>query len=267
MLDDLGNRMKSQYEDRTRYFLPRRSYTIVRVDGKAFHSYTKKCKRPYDLNFMSYMDRTAMYLCEKLQGSQFAYVQSDEISVLLTDFYKPTTSAWFDGNIQKISSVAASLATGIFNHITSEDCFGDEIAAFDARCFTIPDNVEVENYFIWRQQDCTKNSISMAAQSQFSHKELHGKNGKEMQEMLFQKGINWNEYPWQFKRGRTIVYSETQWMMPETPIFTQDRDFLKGRIPLHWPDPSPTGSALVNPGVSLDKILSRIPWKNEHPGF
>ena len=115
MQDDLGNRMKGQYEDRTRYSLPRRTYTIIRLDGKAFHTFTRNMKRPYDENLMKIMDETAKFLCEEIQGAQFAYTQSDEISLLLTDFEKITTDAWFDGNIQKMVSVAASLATQEFN--------------------------------------------------------------------------------------------------------------------------------------------------------
>lgn len=114
---DLGNRMKNSYEKRTKNFLPRRTYTIIRLDGKAFHTYTKGLKRPFDMGFINDMNETAKYLCENIQGCKFAYVQSDEISLLLTDFDKITTDAWYDGNIQKIVSVSASLATAFFNKL------------------------------------------------------------------------------------------------------------------------------------------------------
>lgn len=227
MNDELGNRMKEQYEDRTRYSLPRRTYTIIRVDGKAFHTYTRGFARPYDTNLMTFMNGTAQYLCEEIQGAEFAYVQSDEISVLLTDFAKITTDAWFNGCIQKMVSVSAGLATARFNKLA------DAEVSFDSRVFTIPDPIEVENYFIWRQQDATRNSVSMAAQAHFSHKQLHGVTCSGMQEMLFaEKGINWNDYPWTFKRGRICSYVDTKWTFPEVPIFTQDRTFLRKIIPV-----------------------------------
>lgn len=236
--DSIGNRMKEQYENRTRYSLPRRTYTIVRVDGKAFHSYTRGFRRPFDFNFMFYMDMTAQELCRSMQGSQVAYVQSDEISVLLTDFDKPTTDAWFDGNLQKIVSVAASVATGEFGKWARADGH-TQTAHFDARAFTIPDPIELENYFIWRQQDATRNSIQMAADALYSHRELHGKNTSEMQEMLFAKGINWNDYPAGFKRGRVVAYRETTWCVEEPPVFTQERGYLRALIPVQerWETP------------------------------
>lgn len=227
--NDLGDRMKQSYEDRTRYLLPRRTYTIIRVDGKAFHTYTRGAVKPFDFKLMDIMDQTAKFLCEEIQGAQFAYIQSDEISILVTDFDKITTSAWFDGNIQKIVSVSASLATGKFNEFK----FRDIPASFDARVFTIPDPIEVSNYLIWRQQDSVRNSISMAARSIYSHKELHSKNTGQMQEMLFRKGINWNNYPDGAKRGRVILYQDTNWIIVEPPSFTQDRTFLEKLIPIH----------------------------------
>ena len=176
MKDELGDRMKSQYEDRTRFFLPRRTYTIIRVDGKAFHTLTKNFKRPFDRTLMDMMDATAKALCKEIQGSCFAYTQSDEISVLLTDFEKITTCAWFDGNIQKMVSVAAACATMAFNEeLMRRGLANNHKAMFDARVFTIPDAVEVENYFVWRQNDASRNSVQMAARAAYSHKELEGK--------------------------------------------------------------------------------------------
>lgn len=226
--DTLGARMKRQYEDITRIFLPRRTYTIVRVDGKAFHSYTRNLERPYDKGFMAVMDWTANALCREMQGSEFAYVQSDEISVLLTDFAKPDTSAWFDGNLQKIVSVAAAVATGEFN---AKQPWGKDGALFDARAFTIPDYIEVENYFIWRQKDAERNSIQMLAQSYASHKQLLGKNIHEQQDIIHEHGDNWNDHPVGFKRGRVATRTTTDL---EPPIFTQDREYLRKMIPRHW---------------------------------
>lgn len=244
MHDELGNRIKDQYEDRTRYFLPRRTYTIIRVDGKAFHTLTKNCPRPFDPLLMSTMDMVAQDLCKEIQGAKLAYVQSDEISILLTDFETIHTDAWFDGNIQKIVSVAASIATKSFNansHMTTQ-------AAFDARVFTIPDPVEVSNYFVWRQQDAVRNSIQMAARAVFSHKECNDKNVNELQEMMFQqKQINWNNYSAGEKRGRVILkeyydhpdamipnatVSRSRWAARGAPSFTQEKEFLKTLIPV-----------------------------------
>lgn len=236
MFDSLGDRMKSNYENRTRVYLPRRSYTIIRVDGKAFHTYTKGFERPFSSALINLMDETAKSLCGNIMGSKFAYVQSDEISILLTDFDKITTEAWFDGNIQKMCSVSASLATGFFNSKANEwPTPPKNIAFFDSRVFSIPSKTEVENYFIWRQQDCVRNSISSVAQSLYSHKELNGKNTSDMQEMIFQKGINWNDYDGKLKRGRIIikenVEGKSSWISGSPPTFTQQRDLLRSLIP------------------------------------
>lgn len=236
--DSLGDRMKGQYEDRTRYMLPRRSYCVIRVDGKAFHTYTRGCEKPNDKRLAECMDVTAMALCEKAQGAQFAYVQSDEISVLLTDFALPTTDAWFDGNLQKVCSVSASIATAAFNEKAAEHVL-PSMALFDSRVFCIPDPVEVENYFIWRQQDATRNSIQGLLQANFSPKQCHGVNMAEAQEMLFaEKGINWNDEAAYWKRGRCIVKADQGWRLDsEIPVFTKERDYLASRIPRAWAPP------------------------------
>src|SRR5581483_4765311 len=261
--------------------LPRRTYTIIRVDGKAFHTLTRNFRRPFDHEFMFVMDQTAINMCKQIQGAQFAYVQSDEISILLTDFDSPQTCAWFDGNVQKMASISAAIATAEFNKAfataaktaneirgtANEYMTGDygqlKTGYFDSRVFTIPDPVEVENYFIWRQQDASRNSIQMAARSVYSHKQLEGKNTSELHNMLFAKDINWNDYWSGEKRGRVIkkdryvlidtetagvsgelevsepVY-RTRWvsydgtgMENEIPVFTQDRSFLRKLIPLN----------------------------------
>jgi len=277
MKDVLGDRMKSFYEDRTRISLQRRTYTIIRIDGKAFHTYTKGLKRPFDVGLIADMDATAAYLCKNIMGAKLAYVQSDEISVLLTDFDDLGTQAWFDNNLQKMASIAASMATSEFNRLRLkrdlsilEDVGQFKMAMFDARVFQIPTLTEVMNYFIWRQQDATRNSISSVGQSLYSHKELNGVSGDQKQEMIFQKGINWNDYSYREKRGGVItkvtyvngVQSKlyeidaegtsywnnsmtdglttklpdgavvrNKWEGVETPIFTQDKVFLKNIIP------------------------------------
>jgi len=227
--DNLGKRMKEQYEQRTRTWLPRRTYTIIRLDGKAFHTFTRGMARPYDENFMNQMDYTTKKLCEEIQGCKFAYTQSDEISLLLTDFDTITTDAWFDGQVQKMVSVTASLATGFFNS-NPHPLQKDKIGFFDARIFTIPDPVEVENYFVWRQKDAIRNSLSMHAQSLYSHKELHGKSQADMHDMIHIKGENWDKLPEGFKRGRSFLKREGRWAL-ECPDFLKDRDVFRTWIP------------------------------------
>jgi tRNA(His) 5'-end guanylyltransferase len=234
MKDALGDRMKDFYENRTRYLLPRRTFSVIRVDGKAFHTYTKGLKRPFDEQLVNDMNETAKFLCENVQGTRFAYVQSDEISIVMTDFDKLTTDAWYDGNIQKIVSISASLATAKFNELRP-----GKLAFFDSRVFTIPYQTEAENYFIWRQQDATRNSILSVAYSLYSNKEVHGKNIDQLQEMIWQKGINWNDFAPRYKRGRMIVKEEyeksgairNRWVEVEIPVFTQDREFLSNLFP------------------------------------
>jgi len=243
MKDNLGDRMKDYYENRTRTSLPRRNYTIIRVDGKAFHTYTKGLDRPFDDLLIGMMDNTAAYLCKNIMGAKFAFVQSDEISILLTDFDELGTQSWFDGNIQKIVSVSASMATRAFNEERLKldtPSFPMKWAEFDSRVFQISEKDEVANYFIWRQQDTVRNSISSVAQTLYSHKELHGKNVSEQQEMIFQKGINWNNYEPKKKRGRIIVKEiyekepgimRSRWISTEVPTFTQETEFLMLKIP------------------------------------
>jgi len=263
MQDNLGDRMKGQYEDRTRFLLPRRTYTIIRLDGKAFHTYARGLQKPFDKALFEDIDSAIIAMLPELQGAVFAYTQSDEISVLLTDFADPSTCAWFDGNLQKMCSVAASIMTAEFNRLrikrklTSCGCsLTDDItqievpmAYFDARVFTIPDRIEVMNYFIWRNQDCSRNSVSMVAQSLFSHKELQGKSTSDMHEMMHQqKNVNWaTDYSDREKNGGLIVKDEylahtpkctepnlpvrTRWVSKGAWKFTENKEKLLGMIP------------------------------------
>jgi tRNA(His) guanylyltransferase len=240
MIDGLGDRMKQQYENRTRFLLPRRTYTIIRCDGKAFHTYTRNMLRPFDHRLMYAMDEAMLALCDAAQGAALGYVQSDEISVLLTDFATIHTDAWFDGNVQKIASVAASVVTAAFNARIDGGVVGPRgLACFDARVFTIPDPTEVENYFIWRQKDATRNSLMAFAQSFFSSRDLHGKSQADVHDMLHGIGKNWNDLMPELKRGRGGVRMEgggslhyPNWArINDLPIFTQDRSWLATYIP------------------------------------
>lgn len=196
----LGDRMKA-HEQVTRQILPGRCYTVLRVDGRAFHSYLRGCARPFDVEFMADMDAVAEALCAEISGAVMAYTQSDEISVLVTDFGSAGTQAWFGGVLAKQVSIAASLATAVLNERRP-----GKRALFDARVFTLADPVEVANCLIWRQRDAVRNSIAMAAQAKFSHRQLHGVGTGQMQELLWSEHrINWNDYPDGCKRGRVTV--------------------------------------------------------------
>lgn len=229
--DSLGDRMKRNYEDRTRVMLPRRTFTILRADGKSFHTFTRHCAKPYDQNVVDAMDAAMLALCREAQGCTFGYVQSDEISVVLGDFGTINTDAWFDGNLQKMVSVAASIVTRAFNANYSGAQYDG--ALFDCRAFTVPDAVEVENYFIWRQQDATRNSIQGLSQAHFSAKRLHGASCNQAQELLMtEKGINWNDRPTGDKRGRAAIYDGVNgWQLDnDIPVFTANRDYIRSRL-------------------------------------
>lgn len=237
--DALGDRMK-KYEYITRTYLVPRMPVIIRLDGKAFHTFTRGFKRPFDEVLISTMQDTTKYLCENIQGCVLGYTQSDEITLVLVDYKKLNSCAWFDNNIQKMCSIAASMATFAFNrffvanlnafyefntdidlteigyHITfSEEDNGkyyeaykkaaEKGALFDARVFNIPKE-EVCNCVLWRQNDATRNSVEMVAQAHFSHGMLQNKSQSQMQDMLMlEKGINWNDFPVHQKRGSCCI--------------------------------------------------------------
>ena len=244
MGDSLGDRMKG-YENVSRYSLTRRMPAIIRVDGKAFHTLTRKLDRPFDEGFIGCMWAAAKELCEQIQGAQVAYVQSDEISVFLVDYQALDTQPWLDAGVQKMCSISASIATMAFNEFVPKSSAFEKLRAhalFDSRVFNLP-REEVTNYFIWRQQDATRNSIEATGQAHFSHKQLHGINCDQIQEMLFQqKGINWNDTPTHLKRGACIVRREFEgpedsirhrWEVDqEIPVFTKDRGYIEQYVNL-----------------------------------
>lgn len=215
MNDDFGDRMKML----ERVEAGRRLMPLVpicaRMDGKGFSKYTENLKRPFDARLSVCMIETTKKLVE-MTDARIGYTQSDEISLIYhSDRYE--TQVFFDGKLQKINSVLASIVTAIFNPM-AKDLLGEDvpdIALFDCRVWSVPTTWEAVNAILWREQDATKNSISMAARHYYDHKDLHRKTGKEMQEMLFQKGINWNDYPSFFKRG-TYVQRRTH-KRPFTP--------------------------------------------------
>lgn len=227
--DDLGTRMKLYYETIPKTRLMRRCPVAIRIDGKAFHTFTRGFDKPFDEVLVKSMQRTMKYLCENIQGCVFGYTQSDEITLILLDYQTLDTDAWFDYEVQKMCSIAASMATMAFNKYFSYEInenydidnpfrpederkqveiylkAADKGAMFDARVFNIPKE-EVTNLVYWRQLDAARNSVQMVGQANFSHKELQGKSCNDIQDMLItQKGINWNDFPTYLKRGSACV--------------------------------------------------------------
>lgn len=233
----LGDRMKA-YEHVYRTYLPKRTYTLIRVDGRGFSNYTRGMDKPFDPHFIGAMDATAQALCREIAGAQFAYTQSDEISVLVTDFAHHETQPWMGGNIAKVLSLSASCATAEFNAQIDSEFWGT--AMFDSRVWTMSDANEVANYFIWRQRDAIKNSVSMLAGHHFSHNELEGKTTNERLEMLKSIGIDWFAAPLGIQQGRTI-YKRTEitpdsvrssWQtMYAVPFRIEPGHWLVGQIP------------------------------------
>lgn len=231
--DELGKRMKEYYENIPKTKLMRRTPVAIRIDGKAFHTFTRGFEKPFDMVLVKSMQETMKYLCKNIQGCVFGYTQSDEITLILQDYKELNTDAWFDYEVQKMCSISSSMATMAFNKYFSEMVMqleGDlaqeyetdgetewvtkmekylsayrrsceKGAMFDSRCFNIPKE-EVCNLVYWRQLDATRNSIQMVGQANFSHSELHGKSCNIIQDMLLtQKGIDWNDFPTECKRG------------------------------------------------------------------
>ena len=241
--DKIGNRFKEYYENRSKTYLMRRSNVIVRIDGCHFHNYCKGLQKPFDPIFIKTMQQTTKSLCENIQGCKIGYVESDEISLLLTDYDTLQTDAWFNYSVQKICSVSASMAALFFNKYWQKNVVElsafykskSELGAyFDARAFNLPKE-EVTNYFIWRQNDATRNSIQSLAQANFSQKQIHSMNNSQLQDKLHEeKGINWNDCKTVEKRGSCVIHvfdksiNHSKWIIDEEiPIFTQNRDYIE----------------------------------------
>lgn len=263
----LSDRMLG-YESCYNFKIPNRSYVIIRLDGKGFSKYTKRFEKPFDDILSNAMDLATIELCKYLSPA-FAYTQSDEISLVFSTIDNVDADLPFDGKIQKLCSISAAKITASFNKamlklllvskmtdseiiekILSGD-FPELDAVFDARVFVIPDIREVANYFIFRQQDATRNSISMAASANFPHKRLEGLSGPDKQEILFkEKNINWNDYATKYKRGLIIkrhavevnginglTVIRNKWLPDyNTPIFTQEKEYLMSLIPKNETD-------------------------------
>lgn len=253
--DELGKRMKEFYEARTKTYLSRRTPVAIRIDGKAFHTFTRGFQKPFDEVLGNAMVRTMEYLCKNIQGCVFGYTQSDEITLLLVDYKQLNSEAWFDYQTQKMCSISASMATMAFNKYFKEEMKRwwetaykgvkwdspewEEIdklletyanacekgAMFDSRVFNIPKE-EACNLVYWRQLDATRNSIQMVGQANFSHSELQGCSCNVIQDMLHeQRGINWNDFPTRWKRG--TAWTRARGVDYEMPILKgEDRKYV-----------------------------------------
>ena len=260
--DELGRRMKENYEKISQTKLMRRTPVAIRIDGKAFHSFTRGFKRPFDEILIKSMQETMKYLCENIQGCVLGYTQSDEITLILQDYKTLNTEAWFDYKVQKMCSVSASMATMAFNKYFREEVdkqdelnkleyfessisyieyqdqmitylkAADKGAMFDSRCFNIPKE-EVTNLLLWRQLDAMRNSIQMVGRANFSHRELHGKNTSQIDEMLLVRGIDFSTYPIYQQRGSCCIRDEEgHWFIDnEIPIFKHEgREYVERLI-------------------------------------
>ena len=263
--DNLGQRMKEYYENVYRFGLTRRTPVAIRIDGKAFHTFTRGFQKPFDNVLVKSMQETMKYLCENIQGCKLGYTQSDEITLILTDYDTLTTDAWFGYELQKMCSIAASMATMAFNKSFERNVFEwkdtmfavsylghlnneispedldlletymkaiDKGAMFDARVFNIPKE-EVTNLVYWRQLDAARNSVQMVGQANFSHKELQNKSCNMIQEMLMtEKEINWNDFPTHLKRGSCCVKTPSGWHIDkEIPMFRgEGREYIDSLI-------------------------------------
>ena len=246
---DLDTRMK-EYEAVSDIKLTKRTPVILRFDGCHFHTFTKGFDKPYDNIMMRTMQRTMRDLCANIQNCVFGYTQSDEITLVLNDYYTLNVSPWFDNRVEKMCSVGASMASRFFNknfqevvyEYRSVHAITDEMmelyesrfftADFDCRAFNVPRD-EVANCLIWRQQDAEKNSIQSLAQSLYTHSELKGISKKDLQNKMFtEKGVNWNDVPTMFKRGMACKKNEFgKWEIDENiPILTQDRGYIEDLV-------------------------------------
>lgn len=249
MNDPLGDRIKEEFESQTRLLLPRKTHTIIRLDGKAFHSYARGLPRPFDPTLHSDLVAAATFLCEQVTGTKLAYVQSDEVSLLVTDLAKPGTQPWYGGNVQKIASVTASLLTAKFNELryAMGSKKGEKLAFFDSRVFTIPEPNDVIDYFHWRYLDAWRNAISSLASVHFSARELHEKSITDRREMLLLKGIDVRKLDPRFKCGSIVEPITRESTVTYTDNCTGETRVIEGVLRRSWE---------TRPAPQLDEVVA-----------
>lgn len=273
--DALGFRMKEFYENRGKTKLLRRMPVMIRIDGKCFHQFTRGFKKPFDNIMVKTMQDTMKYLCENIQGCVLGYTQSDEITLVLVDYQKLESDAWFDYEVQKVCSVAASMATLAFNSAYQNNIaemtkdeeefrhYASKLnkALFDARCFNIPKE-EVNNCLLWRQKDAERNSINSCAQAIFSHKELQGlKLGDTKTKLETEKGFIWGNLETTLKRGSCCIKIEDTIELKEEDCYKGNKMTAKVLVE--------TNSGLLIPIYKKTKwiIDNEIPKFNEFPEY
>lgn len=237
--EDLVTLEMKGLEHQFRTALPAKSFAVIRVDGKGFSKYTRGLVRPFDAKFTNDMRETALFLCQNIDGALFGYTQSDEISIVMSDLSNNNTQAWFNGQIQKIVSTSAGLASAKFNRLRPEI---DKIAVFDGRTHTLPDAEGALRYIQWRQADAMKNSVGMLASHYFSHRTLQSVPVWKRREMLKEEhGVIWEDLDAAFKQGsfitrergvkevtffhkkekeeRTLTVERNEWVIRDAPLF------------------------------------------------
>lgn len=243
--NDLAKRMKNYYENRSKTYLMRRTPVIVRVDGKAFHTFTKGMKKPFDAIITKSMQDTMLYLCEHMQGAVFGYTQSDEITIVLIDYKNLDSQALYDYSVQKICSITASMATFAFNKAFAKQIEElndievkkslyqekrDKGALFDARCFNIPKE-EVVNCIIWRQLDGMRNAVSSVGQRWFSQNELNKKTSEMIKQMLLAYGIDFEQFPKENKIGSACFRTNGKFKVDiDMPFIVTDRYYVERHV-------------------------------------
>lgn len=235
MYDEIGNRMKNKHERATDYYLPLKSFQIIRIDGRAFHTYTKRLDKPRDKDFINIMNNVMIKSFRKIQNCIFAYTQSDEINYILTDLKNHESQTFFDGKIQKIASISASTITALFAQEivdfreNNEDKFAKQwsqkFPVFDARTFSIPSVEEAGNYLIWRQLDAERNWVAGWAQTLRSQKQLNGLGRQEQIAIIESEGIDWKYDGW---RGYEVTdYVDMQFPFKAVTQTKASKSFLK----------------------------------------
>lgn len=250
---DLSDRMKD-YEMRQDEMLLKRIPVIIRLDGKSFHTFTRKMVRPFDDDvLLQAMRNTMLRLCQNIQGTVFGYTQSDEITLVLVDYDELDKVPWFDYRVQKLCSLSAAMATLYFNQefakLTDEKYGSSESeeaafyqkskwqAMFDARAYNVPMD-DVNNLLHWRQLDAEKNSVNNLARCYFKDKELVKKSMSDRINMLLEKKVNWFEIPTRFKRGTCAIkvaengdVEKSKWKIDlDPPRFVKEPDYARSKF-------------------------------------
>jgi len=253
MNDSLGDRMKVYEQAEAGRKLMPRLPILARIDGRAFHSFTAGLERPFCKGLHDLMVATTKSLVEET-NAKVGYTQSDEITLVWYES-NPQTQVWFDGKIHKMVSQLGSLATLYFNTYLGDHLplhYALKGPTFDARVWNVPTVDEAFNCLVWRQQDALRNSVSMAAQSMFSHNELQNKSCDEMQELMFTaRGVNWNDYPDWAKSG-SFVTRNAKW----TDFTTEELEALP-----------PKHNARLNPNLKIKRSVIEVKHFPRLAGF